>query len=995
MTELYKALPNVAALGLEMRSSGDAREVAHMMKKSTLVGLAAWFGWLGWIASLTLLFYAATMAGAQAAPAQPRTGSIQGTITDPDGALVPQADVTIWSSHGNGRLSSARRVKSDASGAFDVTGLAPGSYTVTVTARGFSTIRISDVVVARGRTTDQNVKLAISVESQVTVTAHAEGLSTNPEENSNVLVIKGKDLDALSDDPDDLQNELTALAGPAAGPNGAQIFIDGFTAGQLPPKSSILEIRINRNPFSAEYDKLGYGRIEILTKPGTQSLHGFFMIDGNDKPFNALNPFVTSEPPYYSTFMNANLSGPVGASASWFGSVFQRNNQSNSIINAEILGANGQQENYTTAVSNPQTRLDVSPRFDFELGSKNVLSVRYMLDRQIQTNSGVSGFALQSQGYDVTDYENTVQVSDTQVYGPRWVNQIRFQYMGDRDSQAAQQTSPTETVEGDFTGGGNNQGTSRDNQDHYELQEYVNTTQGAHTLNFGTRLRLDHEVNSRTSGFNGNYIYTSLSAYAAGTPSQYVVTAGKPSATVNLFDAALFYQDDWTLKPNLTFSYGVRYEGQNRISDHVDFAPRFSVSWAPWQTGDRKANTVLRAGYGWFYDRFASTYVLDAIHGNGVNQQNYVVNNPDFNSNAPPPSELPTSTSAPIIYQVDPRFKASQNMQAAVGIDHSFGNVATLSLTYLNSRGVHQYLSDNINAFLPSTFNPATGAGVRPNGINENIYQFQSGGIYRQNELIMNYSVHARNLTLFGFYMFNSAHADTSGPTYFPTVQTNPGGDYGRATFDIKNRLLIGGNIQAPFGISLSPFFDVNSGSPFNITLGTDQNGNNQFNSRPSYADSSSTDTMQTPYGDLNLDPAYNQQQIPFDAGTGPSNYTLNLRVSKTIGIGPRVANGPSGPGGPPGGPHGGPHGGGPGGGLGPGGLSGGNGPPRLDQAVPRKYSLTFSVMSHNVLNHVNLAAPVGMLDSPLFNRSTSLAGGIFSSPASNRSIDLQANFSF
>jgi len=952
--------------------------------------------WLSWLAIWTLLFYAAGVARAQAAPAQAQTGSIQGIVTDPDGALVPQAAVTIWSGSGRGRLSSARKLKSDASGTFEASRLAPGHYTVTVAANGFSTVRISDVLVIGGKTTHQSVKMAISVESRVEVTAQAQGLSTNPDENTNVLVIKGKDLDALSDDPDDLQNELTALAGPAAGPSGAQIFIDGFTAGQLPPKSSILEIRINRNPFSAEYDKLGYGRIEILTKPGTQSLHGFFMIDGNDKPFNALNPFVTSEPPYYSTFMNGNLSGPMGKDASWFGSVFQRDNHSNSIINAEILGANGQEEDYTAAVSNPQSRLDISPRFDFELGAGNVLSVRYMLDRQIQTNSGVTGFALQSQGYDVTDYENTVEVSDTQVYGPRWVNQIRFQYMGDRDDQTAQQTSPTETVEGAFTGGGSNAGTMRDDQDHYELQEYVNTTQGAHTLNFGTRLRLDHEVNSTTNGFNGNYIYPSLTAYAAGTPTQYVVTAGKPTATVNLFDAALFYQDDWSMKPNLTFSYGLRYEGQNRISNHVDFAPRLSVSWAPWGTGGRKANTVLRAGYGWFYDRFVGTYVLDAIHGNGVNQQNYVVNNPDFNSNAPPPADLDASTAAPTIYQVDPRFKASLNMQAAVGIDHSFGNVATLSVTYLNSRGVHQYLSDNINAFIPSTFDPATGTGIRPNGINENIYQFESGGVYRQNELIMNYSVHAKRVMLFGFYMLNSALADTSGPTYFPTVQSNPGGDFGRATFDIKNRFLIGGSIQAPFGISLSPFFVMNSGSPFNITLGTDQNGNNQFNSRPSYATSSSTDTMQTAYGDFNLDPTASQEQIPYDLGTGPSSYTLNLRLNKSFGIGPRVANGPSGPGGPPGGPHGGPHGGGPGGGgLGPGGLSGGNGPPRLDQAVPRKYSLSFSVMSHNVLNHVNLAAPVGVLDSPLFGHSTSLAGGIFSSAASNRSIDLQASFSF
>ena len=105
-------------------------------------------------------------------------------------------------------------------------------------------------------------------------------ISTAPDANASAVIIKGEDLNALSDDPDELQNELTALAGPAAGPNGGQIYIDGFTGGQLPPKSSIREIRVNQNPFSAEYDRLGYGRIEIFTKPGTDQLHGEFQVGG-------------------------------------------------------------------------------------------------------------------------------------------------------------------------------------------------------------------------------------------------------------------------------------------------------------------------------------------------------------------------------------------------------------------------------------------------------------------------------------------------------------------------------------------------------------------------------------------------------------------------------------------------------------------------------------------------------------------------------------------
>jgi hypothetical protein len=183
----------------------------------------------------------------------------------------------------------------------------------------------------------------------------------------------------LSDDPDQLQDELNALAGPAAA-NGGEIYIDGFTGGQLPPKSSIREIRINQNPFSAEYDKLGYGRIEILTKPGTDKLHGMLLVNGNDSAFNSLNTFVSSEPAYYSTFLLGNVSGSFNSRTSWFFSGFRRDNQANSIINAQLLTTDGQTYDYIQAVPNPQTRLDLSPRLDVQLTKNNTLTVRYMYD---------------------------------------------------------------------------------------------------------------------------------------------------------------------------------------------------------------------------------------------------------------------------------------------------------------------------------------------------------------------------------------------------------------------------------------------------------------------------------------------------------------------------------------------------------------------------------------------------------------------------------------
>jgi hypothetical protein len=920
-------------------------------------------------------------------------GSLHGAVTDPSGARVVKATVTVQDVDGH---TSA--VLSGADGTYVFPQLAPGTYVITVAAPGLGLAQAQSVTVEAGHATVTNLALIIAVDQQqVTVNEQSTGLDTSPDNNSSSIVIKGKDLDALSDDPDQLQDELNALAGPAAGPNGGQIYIDGFTGGQLPPKSSIREIRINQNPFSAEYDKLGYGRIEILTKPGTDHLHGMIMASGNDSAFNSLNTFVTSEPPYYSTFFLGNVSGSLNTRSSWFMSGFRRDNNANSIINAQLLDPTGTSYNYSAAVANPQSRLDLSPRLDLQITPSNTLTLRYMYDRQKSSNNGVSQFALQTQGYDTLNQENTLQVSDTQILSARLINETRFEYIRDRDNQTPLYTTPTVTVQGAFTGGGSNEGAVHDAQDHYELQNYTSAALGAHSIRFGGRLRAVRDANDSTAGFNGNYTYASLQSYAAGQPSQYEVTVGTPAAGVVLFDAGLFFQDDWRIRQDFTLSYGIRYEGQNRISDHADFGPRVSFAWAVGGKS-KPAMTVIRGGYGWFFDRFQSTNVLQAIRQNGINQQQFVVKNPVPGA-AIPAGSLEASEAAPTTYSIAPNLTAPVNMQAAIGIEHRFGKNVTLSSTYINSRGLHQLYSDNINAFLPGTYDVTTGTGVRPNGINENTYQFQSGGIYHQNQLITNFSVRERRLTLFGFYVLNDAKADTSGATYFPSNQFDPRADYGRSTFDIHQRFLLGGNYSAPLGISISPFVVLDSGTPFNITVGQDLNGDNQFNDRPAFATSASTDVMQTKYGNFDLNPSGDGARIPYNYVTGPGQFSTNLRVSKSIGIGPRSekASGGGFNGPPPGGGGRGPGGGGPpGGGLGPGGLSSGGGrPPMLDQQASRRYSLNFTAMGRNIFNNVNLAAPVGVLESPLFGKSNALAGGFFSSPSSNRSIDLQVAFNF
>ena len=653
--------------------------------------------------------------------AQTASGTLRGRITDPSGAVIPKATVAATGADGK-----SATVVSNPQGVYEIKGLAAGAYTVTVTAKGFAVDQEAAVEVTAGQVQQFDIALSIAVEKQnVEVQEETPTVDVSSQNSAGTLVLKGKDLEALSDDPDELQSELQALAGPSAGPNGGQIYVDGFSAGELPPKSAIREIRINQNPFSAEYDKLGYGRIEIFTKPGTDKFHGQFMVNGNSSAFNALNPFVTEEPGYYSEIFNGNISGPLGKKASFFVTVQQRNIDNVSVVVAQILNPNNVIVPYNTTVPSPQTRLNISPRADFQLSQNNTLTVRYQYSKNDQDNEGIGQFSLPTQGFNSNSTEQTVQISDTQVLSPTMVNETRFQYIRDSSNQVPLSDAPTLNVLGAFNGGGSPGGTVISNQDHYELQNYTSIAHGKHFIKFGGRLRGTLYSSNENSNFNGTYTFPSLNAYQitqiglqegltptqirnmGGGASQFSLVAGAPLSDVSMIDIGLYAEDEWRIRPNISLSYGLRYETQTGIPYEGNWAPRLSLAWG---LGQSKAapKTVLRAGYGIFYDRFSYNYLLEAERLNGVTQQQYVVNQPDFYPLIPSPSELSKlAKTSPTVYQVSPTLHIPYTMTAAFSVDRQVTKNATVSVTYLNSRGEHQLFLRNANAPLPGTYNPA------------------------------------------------------------------------------------------------------------------------------------------------------------------------------------------------------------------------------------------------------------------------------------------------
>lgn len=991
------------------------------------------------------LLVGALSSGAQTAPAAspatpanasaivPTGGTrVHGMVTDPDGDLIPGATVMLTPSKGAGRS-----VKSGSDGKYAIT-VTPGTYTVVVSMPGFASYSMTNLKVPAIASTTLDFKLKIGTTNEVVnVEANAIQLSVDPDSNASSTILQGKDLEALSDDPDELQSELTALAGPSAGPNGGQIYVDGFTGGQLPPKSSIREIRINQNPFSAEYDKLGYGRIEVFTKPGTDKLHGNFQINGNPSQFNSGAPpsFTTTptpEPPYHTVFMFGNLTGPLSKIASYnFGGTF-RQIQDDEYTTAGILAPTAGSETlcnpgdaaacvpstFQTSTYYPQTRADFNPRLDLALGDKNVLTTRYQFVKNKATNAGISNRTFPTAGYDTSTTSNILQMSDTQTFSPRLINETRFEYEREHVATKALSDLPTVSVSGDFTAGGNSNQSLSDHEDHYEVQNYTSLQLKKNFIRMGGRLRADREAEDTEGGTNGVFVYSSLqtcvpnpntnppttcsgpdNSYQTGTPRQFSYTQVNNHKIGDTYaDLGLYAETDWKARQNLTISYGIRYETQNHLRDHHDFAPRVSFNYGLF-SGKGAPKTVLRGGFGIFYDRFAQNDILTLQAENGTNETVYTVDKVPTGCtptlNAPLSAALlntcisGTAATQQTTYTAAPNLRTPYTVEFAVGGDQQVGRFGTISVNYVHSQGVHELASQNVN-YNVATQGPASTA-VGPQ------YQFFSEGIFNQNQLIVNGHVQTSKwVSLFGYYALNSANGDTSGG--FITTPGNIKADYGRTTFDIHNRLFLAGSVTLPHFIQFSPFMIGQSGVPYNITTGNDNNNDSILNDRPYLANGATPNgkTIESipgcgTFAQPGSQPA-GSSIVPINYCTGPTLFTLNFRLTKTWGFGePKNAQN-TGQGGGGQGDHGGHehggHGGGGGGHVGGGFFGGG-------ASTGKRYNLGVGLMVQNVFGNRDLGAPNGVLGSPQFGQSTELQGGPYTTNSAVRRIALQASFNF
>ena len=980
------------------------------------------------------------------AAAQQRAGSLRGQVSDELGALVVGATVTLVAADG-----SQKTVTTNGDGVYTINALTPGAYTLRVVAPGFTPYEKTELAIAAGARTTHDVRLVVTLEKQVITVTEDQGLNTDPASNADAVVLKGQELDVLPDDPEALASAVQAMAGPSAGPNGGQIFIDGFTGGRMPPKESIREVRINQNPFNAENNGIGFGQIEIFTKPGADKLRASSFFNFSDESLNSRNPFAPRRAPFQVRYYGGNISGPITpGKSSFFLDVQRRVTDDNAIINAQVLNSNLIPTPFNVALLVPNRFFSFSPRFDYQLNPANTLVVRYSYTNTKADNVGASDFSLPERAFSRSNTTQTFQVTETAILSPALMNETRFQYIRTRGEQNGNNAIPTIVVQDAFIAGGSQVGLAHNDEDRWEIQNYSTWTRNRHILRFGARVRGVRIIDFSPQNFGGTFTFsggnapllnannqivldgngqpilipiTSLERYRrtllfqgnpdmrllGGGVTQFSIAGGNPEASVTQRDMGVFVQDEWRIRPNLTFTAGLRYERQTNISSNYNFAPRLFFAWAPGGTSvgggpgapsSSSPKMVIRGGIGVFYDRFSERATLLANRFDGQTQLDFRVFNPavlDLStfsqngvSNVPTAETLAAFAAPQITRRIAGDFQVPTFVMTAVNVERQLPSKFTFFAVFFNYRGKHLLRLRNINAPLPGTYDPENpNNAVRPLGNAGDLYYYESsatfndyrffGGLRRQM---------SKGFSLFANFGTGRGKTDTdcifgSIGSCFPADTYDLGSEYSRVAFIPSANFFVGGTLVLPkLKINLNPFIVYSSGRPFNIVTGRDTNGDGLFLERPAFATAQTdpANLRQTRFGDFDVAPAPGQDLIPRNYGMGPSFFAVNLGINRSFAFG-NIPAAPAAAAAKP----------------------AGNAAAPANSPAPtpeKRYTLTLSVNIQNLLNNTNLSNPIGNLSSPRFGESFSTSGSFGFGPggsaaAGNRRIQVQVRLGF
>ena len=972
---------------------------------------------------------------------QQNSAALRGRISDELNASIVGASVTITDAKGQ-----TKTTVSSNEGTYVFSGLAPGKYKLQAAAKGFAPWG-NDVDVKPGPVSAVDLTLKVTIEEQRVTIAGETPVSTETNGNGNQIVIAGKDLDALPDDPDELAAMLQALAGPTAGPNGGQIVVDGFSNARLPSKNAIREVRINQNPFAAENDQPA-ARVDVLTRPGTDVMKVSTYMNFNDESLNSRNPFTSHRQSFQVRQFGGSLSGTlIKNKASYFVDVERREINDNELVTATVLDSNFNAVTIGEGALTPRRYITLNPRFDYAINSFHTLVARYTYSQSNLENNGIGGFSLPERAYNSRFRSHNLQVTETAIINPTVINETRFQFTHTRNESLGDSSHAAVLVSGAFIGGSSQVGHGINAERRWEVGNFTAWQKGAHAFKFGGRVRGVHVDNTDPANFGGQFSFTgalvplldannnivtmldpstgtqvpvpvfasSLERYRrtllfqqqsftpaqiralGGGAAQFSINTGNPVASVSQFDVSAYAQDEWRIRPNLTVSYGLRYEVQTNTHSPLNFAPRLAIAWSPGAANGRPPTTVFRFGGGIFYNRFSESSTLRANRFNGFNEQQFIAREtalfqcqvvPIINPSSacqtsgggagqlvysPPVATTPMDTFPNVgnienagltrlaTWRVAPDLRTPTVYAGGFQVERQLPYKTTMFAGVFLLQLQHVLRARDLNATLPGSITPSDPDGVRPMGNIGHVYQIESSGRINQQQFFIGFNNRFnRNITFFANYSLGYSKGDADGmDTSFAPNPYDLRSEYGRGGFDLRHRFSFVGNYVAPWwGLTFSPFILGTSGAPFNIITGEDTNLDGVAVERPSFAPAGvacsgptkPANIVCTPFGNFNVAPSAGEPLIPRNFGHSPSYFNVNLSVSKTFTFGPTNSNAAARPG------------------AAPAAAGGAN-------REAKRYTMQVSVSFNNLFNRANLRPLEGNLSSPYFGESLGLNG--------------------
>lgn len=954
-------------------------------------------------------------------PAFGQSVTLRGQVVDELNGIIPDAEIILIGADGK-----QQKTRSDKSGYFSIANVQAGTYTLTSSFKGFQTHVTSDlkVPVAGGSLKVTMTVAAVNVSTDVS--SDSGGVSLENDQNMNATILGEEFIKGLPDNEDELREYLNALAGPSAAAGnggGAQIMVDGFSGGKLPPKNAIAQIRINSNPFSAEFSRgMGGGRVEVITKPGYADWRGSGFWTIRNSALDARNAFASTKPDFMSNRFNFDLGGPVIKKKMSVFMNFYRDMSDGSAVTSPILDESKGIQSFNVPFESKTTTAFFNT--DYLLNDKNTLKLSYDIRKtDIYNNEfspqmggfmmfGGGGFGggfggrgggggsgalnlMSDSGSSIYSKNHTFRFGETWIVNPKMIHEARFEFERESSNRIAASEGLSLVAFGSFINGGSTCCPSNSANDSYEYQDYLTyTSRGSkHNIKGGIQLQYDTYYDNSRNNFNGTFTFASLSVFNKAVASlssttregipglQFTYNQGETLLDYGMFTGSWFINEDWKVKDNLQLSFGLRHEFQNHFSDKLNFAPRFGITWSPFR--DKK--TIIRAGGGIYYDRYSNGQYANILRYNGTTQLSFTVNNAKYGTTLAeaktlnPVSSIPTESSASNVYLLGDNLKAPYDINAMVSVERQLPKGLVGTVSWFHSKGINQFRTRNINAKLNGVrfTDPTLG----------NMMQIESSADNKTDRLSFNVNKRMGKVMVFGGYNLSWIKSNGEGN---PADNFNTSSEWGRSGGDSRHSVFTGAMITLPMGFRANTFIFGRSGSPFNITMGRDFNGDgNPNNDRPinpvtgQYLGRNSNLTKEyyehpqfsmiqvsskgTPWEATAQNITLSQYMKHFypDGVTaeGPGFFNANLSISKSIGFG-KSNNVASSQGGGMGGPGGGRGGGG-------GGMRGG-GPMMMGGGGSEnsRFNLTFQVSLNNVFNRVNYRNYQGTLGTALFNRS-------------------------